>query len=83
MSDMASMIKWETEKKHHGEVKQGRERQVKQMQKYLGFINKLIEKKKLRKKWRKVSEVKYKMNKKQVEVVQEEIQRILAKQQRI
>ena len=54
------------------------------MQKYLGFINKLIEKKTVKKKWRKVLEVKYKIHKKKLAMVQEEVrQRIIAKQQKI
>ena len=50
----------------------------------LGFINKLMEKKTVKKKWRKVLEVKYKIHKKKLTVVQEEIkQRVIAKQQKI
>ena len=53
------------------------------MQRDLGFINKLIEKKTVKKKWRKVLETKYKIQKKKLTVVQEEIkQRIVASNKR-
>ena len=83
VSDMVHVMKPKTEKKETW-WKQRLEGQVKQMQKGLGFINKLIEKKTVKKKWRKVLEVKYKIHKKKLTVVQEEMrQRIIAKQQKI
>ena len=83
VSDMVGMIKPKTEKKEPW-WKRRLEGQVKQMRRDLGFINKLIEKKKVKKKWRKILDTKYKIQKKKLTVVQEEIkQRIVAKQQKI
>ena len=82
-SDMVGMIRPKTEKKDPW-WKRRLEGQVKQMQKDIGFINKLIEKKTVKKKWRKVLEVKYEIHKKKLKMVQEEIrQKIIAKQQKI
>ena len=53
VSDMVDMMKPKTEKKEPW-WKQKLEGQVKQMQKDLGLINKLIEKKTMKKNWRKV-----------------------------